>query len=266
MRDRKGLTLIEVLITTAVLAVLLAVVFPAFQSSRDSSRSVLCGANLKQIWLATEVYEQDHRFFPQGFCCLPECTRSAPPQGFAGKPVYDRPGWWWFDFLGIEDRSAKGILWCPSRRPMTGPLRENVLWCNYAINYSIAKWASDSARGEFLGPPLTKIQILRPAETLLYSDSGYGLLSWKAAAGIPNPFDNNPTRDDSFYLPGLKLNQNRPIHPDQQTDALAGRHRRASVSLAYVDGHVGTEKAERFTVRTDEKGAPTPPYFWTGGR
>lgn len=260
------MSLVEVLITTAIAAVLLAVLFPTLRTSRDSGRSVLCASNLRQIGLITEVYVQDHRRFPQGFCGLPGCTQISPLQGFAGKPFYDRPGWWWFDFLGIEDRRAGGILWCPSRRKMNPPFQENVLWSNYGINYSPAKWASNSEMGEFLGLPISPKQILRPCETILYSDSGYALISWKAAAGIPNPFDNNPMRDDSFYLPGLKKNRSRPIHPEQQEDAYHGRHRASGVSVLYADGHTEAEKSEAFTVSIDDEGTPKPAYFWTGGR
>lgn len=266
MRDRRGLALVEVLVVTAVLAVLLSIVFPVFKSSRDSGRSVICASNLKQIGLITELYVQDNRYFPQGFCGLLRCTQHSPAQGFAGKPFFDRPGWWWFDFLGIEKRSASGILWCPARCPMNSPFCENVLWSNYGINYSIAKWASDSGSGEFLGRPLSKNQILYPAGMMLYSDAGYGLVSWKAAAGIPAPFDNNPLRDDSFYLPGLKINRARSIHPEQQEDAWNGRHCGSKVSIMYVDGHLTMEKAERLTVQVDETGNPSPPYFWTAGQ
>ncbi|HRU15206.1 MAG TPA: type II secretion system protein [Anaerohalosphaeraceae bacterium] len=266
MQDRRGLTLVEVLVTAAVTAVLLALTVPMLKSGRDSGRAVVCISNLKQISLITELYAQDHGSFPQGFCCLTPCSLSAPAGGFAGNQLYDLPGWWWFDFLGIEDRSSGGVLWCPSRRPMNSPLGEDILWCNYGINYSIAKWASETASGEFLGRPLSKGQIRRPSEMLVYSDSGYGLISWKAAAGMEHPFDNNPMRDDSFYLPGLTVNHARPIHPQQQADALAGRHRGGTVSVAYADGQVASRKAERFWVRADEKGVLFPLYFWTAGR
>lgn len=268
MRENRGLTLVEVLTVAAVLAVLIALALPVLKIGRDSGRSLLCASNLKQIGLYTEAYEQDHQCFPQGFSCQPECFQTAPPQGFAGKPVYDRPGWWWFDFLGIEDRSSQGILWCPARRPMNEPLRENVLWCNYGMNYSVGKWASPAPEGEFQGTPLRKSQLSRPSAVMLYSDSGYGLVSWKAAAGIPNPFDNNPMRNDSFYLPGLKINRSRPIHPEQQADAWNGRHLGSKISVAYADGHISPEKAEELLVQTDAAGnlCPSASYFWTAGR
>ncbi len=259
------MTLIEVLVTAALLLLLLGMVFPTLQSSRRSGQLLLCSAHLKQLAAITEIYVHTYRRYPQGFCSLSSCTQTAPASGFAGHPTYDRPGWWWFDFLEV-DRSAGGILWCPARRPMNSPFQENVLWSNYGINLAVAKWASVSDSGEFQGLPMSKEQILRPSEKMLYTDSGYGVISWKAASSLPNPFDFNPLRYDSFYFPGLKINRIRIIHPEQQTDAVDGRHPRAKSSIAYADGHVAAEKAERFAVQAALEGNLKPSYFWTAGR
>lgn len=267
MMIRRGLTLIEILVVAAVLIVLLALIVPTLKSSRESGVSILCSSNLKQIYLITEIYVQDTLRFPQGFCGLSDCLLSPPKGGCPGNRTYDWPGWWWFNYLGIEDLSEKGILWCPARGRMSSPFRDDILWSNYGINYSIAKWASENTLDEFLGPPLKMAHLDRPSETLLYTDSGYALISWKAAAeGIEPRFDNNSLRENSFYLPGLDLNKGRAIHLQQEEDAVRGRHPKQTVHVGYADGRTQKEKAERLSVRPDEEGKFSPLYFWLAGK
>ncbi len=43
-----GFTLIEVLVVTAVLALLIAILLPSLQQARDQARAAVCGANMKQ--------------------------------------------------------------------------------------------------------------------------------------------------------------------------------------------------------------------------
>lgn len=62
--SRAGLTLVEVLVALAVIALLLAVVVPAVQSTRHTARRVECASNLKQIGIATHVYTDAYQVVP----------------------------------------------------------------------------------------------------------------------------------------------------------------------------------------------------------
>lgn len=55
-----GFTLIELLVVIAIIAVLAAILFPAFSSAREKSREIVCASNLKQIGLASLMYEGDY--------------------------------------------------------------------------------------------------------------------------------------------------------------------------------------------------------------
>lgn len=64
----RAFTLIELLIVIAIIAVLVALLMPAFVSARHQSRASVCVANLRQLASATLMYLNDHdEQFPLAF-------------------------------------------------------------------------------------------------------------------------------------------------------------------------------------------------------
>ena len=57
---RAGFTLIELLVVIAVIAILAAILFPAFARARENARCASCQSNLKQIGLGLMQYIQDY--------------------------------------------------------------------------------------------------------------------------------------------------------------------------------------------------------------
>src|SRR5688572_24133270 len=57
-----GFTLTELIVTIGLLAVLLALLFPALVKVRAAQRSTACTANLRQIGTAFHIYAQDNAF------------------------------------------------------------------------------------------------------------------------------------------------------------------------------------------------------------
>jgi prepilin-type processing-associated H-X9-DG protein len=64
-RRVSAFSILEILLTCSLMAILVGMLFPVFQSSRETSRAVKCLANLRQIGVALTNYASDNRnFYP----------------------------------------------------------------------------------------------------------------------------------------------------------------------------------------------------------
>jgi prepilin-type N-terminal cleavage/methylation domain-containing protein/prepilin-type processing-associated H-X9-DG protein len=59
-------TLVELLVVIAIIGILLALLIPAVQAARESSRKTQCANNLRQIGIGLHNYEAAHKRWPAG--------------------------------------------------------------------------------------------------------------------------------------------------------------------------------------------------------
>jgi prepilin-type N-terminal cleavage/methylation domain-containing protein/prepilin-type processing-associated H-X9-DG protein len=75
---RVGMTLIELLVVIAIIGVLVTLVVPAVQAVRETARRAQCQNNLRQLVIAMDLHEGQHRGFPIG--CV-GCMATSPADG-----------------------------------------------------------------------------------------------------------------------------------------------------------------------------------------
>lgn len=64
--ERSGMSLVELLIVVAIIALLLQLALPAVEMSQESARRTQCSNNLRQIGIAVQSHEATLKHFPAG--------------------------------------------------------------------------------------------------------------------------------------------------------------------------------------------------------
>src|SRR5262245_30571751 len=134
-----GFSLIELLVSVAVIALLISVLLPALHGARDSARMTGCRANLRQWAVAVGMYAQDHGgWLPrrgQGVQATTNITR--PEDWFnALPPLLSLPRY--SDLAAAEQipRPGDSTLWmCPQAEPSDGPC-----YFAYGMNMRLSVW------------------------------------------------------------------------------------------------------------------------------
>ncbi|MEY4914218.1 MAG: hypothetical protein RJA02_487 [Armatimonadota bacterium] len=85
-RNRAGFTLIELLVVIAIIAILAAILFPAFAGVRESARRSSTMTNMSKIAQAVAAYELDNREYPE-YLFGPAVSQSDGTP-FGGAPYY----------------------------------------------------------------------------------------------------------------------------------------------------------------------------------
>ncbi len=85
---RNGFTLIELLVVIAIIAILAAILFPAFARARENARKTSCLSNMKQLGLGFMQYTQD---YDEKF---PGSAPTSDTAGTIGTPNFSRLGHW----------------------------------------------------------------------------------------------------------------------------------------------------------------------------
>ncbi len=206
----KGFTLLELLISIAIIAALAALLFPAMQSARNSSKNAVCVANLRNLGIAFASFNADHNgLFPD--------MRTGTSSTF------------WMDDL-LKYTSRKSFI-CPATKNtdsvntaiQNGKLfSDATTWDGLkfftSYGYNFRYLSPTFSRGTGANPipwtSITRTTVKRPSEMILLTDAGR-----INSAGQPSY---------GYYLvefPSLQDSMPAPWHREQ-------------ANVLWVDGHV----------------------------
>lgn len=234
---KSGLTLVELLITIACIAVLLALIFPAYQATTGASDQLRCVEKLRNLGGAALQYAHDHQGqMPSADWNQPNGRKRTGADGSytvrGGMLEYLEP---W----KIPGESAPTeVAWCPAeRRAHRAPVNS---WQTYTLNTFAKGVAEQMADGTPAFPSYTYapriVNIPLKAQMAMFLDGvkptfGGGYAVYPSTVNA-STFLN---KQDSYYPHGNQIN------------------------VVYMDGHV--DRMDRSTLRKLTTSTP----FWSGG-
>src|SRR5262245_45561296 len=193
--SRRAFTLVELLVVIAIIGVLVALLLPAVQAARESSRRTRCSNQVRQLALATHNFHDVNGRFPAGVHQL----------SFAGAPKF------------------RGVTLFVKLLPFMEQANLATNWDEVdPLNNTVGGAASKTA---------TKLQaLLCPSDFLPQNpiDSGsgriYGLTSYGGNGGSRSYDPQFATNDGIFYVigPGSQTAPNgQPVRLAEVTDGLS---------------------------------------------
>ena len=234
MKDRKGFTLVELLVVIGIIAVLVSLLLPSLGRAREAARQTKCLSNLRQLGMAFVMYtNENQQFFP------------GPAQR---DPLTEYP-WDWVYYRPDRDLNQSAIqpylaaspgvmntaaLLCPSDDVTVRPNTNTHPYpFSYTFNIILASWTN----GACTGKTMKVTQVLNSARKIMLVEEDPSSLN----DGVWDPYstDRLSIRHDVA-----------PKYPD--TDSRAGSPPNPSFrgNAAFVDGHA------EFLPRSDAQSQP----------
>lgn len=130
---RRGFSLVELLVSIAILGILVALLLPAVQGVREAARRLSCMENLRQIGFAIHNVVDARKSFPASGWTI--ASPQNPSGAFIGWQAavlthleqnqlavgYDQTGHWWTDKNLLVGRIPLSVYQCPSTPSIERP-------------------------------------------------------------------------------------------------------------------------------------------------
>lgn len=127
--SEKAFTLVELLVVIGIIALLISILLPTLGRTREMARRIVCSSNLRQIAMATFMYEQNYKTMPGPVipCALDPLVVNASPS-LIDFTLNGNPQWYRSRNLASDDKlhglmKNRQIWFCPSGQN----LRENAV-------------------------------------------------------------------------------------------------------------------------------------------
>jgi prepilin-type N-terminal cleavage/methylation domain-containing protein/prepilin-type processing-associated H-X9-DG protein len=179
LKTALGFTLIELLVVVAIIAVLIALLLPALNAARESTRILVCTAQLKtQAFGVLQYLNENTDIFcppasPNGSYLWPDYIGKYI--GYPESRIYLIGGTLYGGPTGERWRLGVGIWGCPTRNlaPLSKDTWGNVYFVSYGMSHR-SDGAPDWYSMRLVTRPLDKVIILGDATNASLNWYGYG--------------------------------------------------------------------------------------------
>jgi len=222
-QSHRAFTLLELLVTIAIIAALAALLLPALARAKAASKRTACISNLRQLGLTVQMYWNDNNG---------DCFYAVPANTNNGQL-------WWFGWLqspqpGIgEGKRAyvatigvlhpylkdSSVRLCPSLN-YTSP-QFKLKATNVVFSYGYNQHLSPTSQSQ---PPVNIARVVRPSETVLLADAA------QVNTFLPPASRANPMLEEFYYV---STNRN---------EATAHFRHGQRANIVFADGHVSAER------------------------
>jgi prepilin-type N-terminal cleavage/methylation domain-containing protein/prepilin-type processing-associated H-X9-DG protein len=157
----RAFTIIELMVTVAIIALLMAILMPSLAEARKEARAVQCATNLKHVGTSVAIYQTRFNCYPVSYAYLDSKGRfDISEQGQVPSKVGPEKGYiHWSHFLYGNGRVSDGAFQCPDYdnggAPRTNPGPDQVDWESGQVD----------ARGQMAPNPLEDLQAPRMSYT-----------------------------------------------------------------------------------------------------
>ena len=249
--DRQGFTLIEMTIVVSIIVVLIALLLPAIQNTRESARRNQCMINLHQIGLALENYRHCVGSLPPGVVD-PQRPLQLNPKGYhVGWMVHILP---YHEQNAVYDLIDFSVgIYDEKNSEATGTRIELYLCPSVVISGNNSAYAGcynaeetpidiDNNGVLFLNSHITLDDITDgTSNTIFVGEAGSGLYGW--ASGTGDTLRNASTAPSDGYDPygSLRDTQRDPAAPIKPNQMLVGSfqgHHAGGILFSFGDGQV----------------------------
>lgn len=119
MKNKQSFTLIELLITIAIIAILAGMLLPALNAARNKAKAIDCTGKLKSLGLVIQGYTDYYNDYYPLNCNSAAVDGWSEARWYANKTIYSYAG---------GDKSFKKLVTCPA-----DAFTENDFWTSYGM-------------------------------------------------------------------------------------------------------------------------------------